>query len=63
MKKSTDRGSFLIQILDRQHDSWQGTVTRLADNERRSVCSVLELVNMLADSILGGTTDGEVRPP
>ena len=61
MKKSADRGSLLIQTFDRRGNLWQKT--RPAANERRSVCSVLDLVDMIPDSMIVKAIGEEVRPP
>jgi hypothetical protein len=53
MLRSTDKGSFVVQILDQQYYSWQGTITWLADNERKSFRSLLELIKLIDEGLEG----------
>ncbi len=55
-KRQTDRGTFLVKILYRQNQSWQGEVVWAETNERRYFRSALELIRLI-DS----TAPGEVR--
>ena len=47
------RGTFLIQVMFRQHASWQGSVTWVEGEGVQSFRSTLELL-LLIDSALGG---------
>ena len=47
------QATFELQILFRQHTSWQGSVTWLENNSEQSFRSVLELI-LLMDGALGG---------
>ena len=51
MLKSTTKGSFLIQILDQQHSSWQGTITWIRNSERKTFRSALELIKFIDGSL------------
>lgn len=51
MLRSTEKGSFVIQILDQQNYSWQGTITWLANNERKSFRSLLELIKLIDEGL------------
>lgn len=46
-----NKGAFLIDIYDRQHGTWQGSVTWLDVNEKQHFRSALELIKLI-DSAL-----------
>lgn len=46
------RGTFIIRILNTQHDTWQGTVTWADEKRTESFRSALELVHLI-DSTMG----------
>ena len=56
MLKTTDKGTFFIQILDQQHSSWQGSVTWLATKEKVHFRSAFELLKLI-DSALSDDED------
>ena len=51
MKKKSQKPSFLIQILDNQNMTWQGTITNLEDNAKMPFRSMLELVKLMDSAI------------
>ena len=51
MLKSTEKGTFLVRILDQQHNSWQGTVTWLADDKKETFRSLLELITIIGNEL------------
>lgn len=53
------RGTFIIRILNTQHETWQGTLTWTEEKRVESFRSALELVNLI-DSAMGC---GEKTPP
>ena len=61
MKKINKKPAFLIQMLDNQNMTWQGTITSLEDNQKKPFRSVLEMLKLM-DSVMGdvdGNDDGE----
>jgi len=44
---SVQDGDFLVRILNRQHHTWQGTITWISQNRTVSFKSVLELVRLM----------------
>ena len=50
-KPSGNRRAFVVQILDRQNATWQGTVTRASERKTESFRSALELIRLI-DSAL-----------
>lgn len=50
-KAPTERPAFLIRILDRQNDTWQGELTWINSGEKAPFRSMLELVRLI-DSAL-----------
>jgi len=59
MLETRREGSFLIRILDQQHNSWQGTITWLADNDKRTFRSLLELINLISAELARGEGGGD----
>ena len=51
MLKTTENGTFLVRILDQQHNSWQGIITWLADGETKTFRSLLEFINIVGDAM------------
>ena len=51
MLKSTDKGSFVVRILDRQYHTWQGTVTWIAKYEKKTFRSAIELLRLIDDAL------------
>ena len=54
MLKTTSNGTFIIQILDQQYDSWQGILTMIENNEKKSFRSTLELIRLIDNALLSG---------
>ena len=46
-KKRPTRESFLVQILDRQHATWQGTITWTETGRTEPFRSALELIRLI----------------
>ena len=61
MRKINKKPAFLIQMLDNQNMTWQGTITFLEDNQKVPFRSVIELLKLM-DSAIGvmGTDDAGV---
>lgn len=51
MKKMNKKPTFLIQMLDNQNMTWQGTITFLDDNQKLPFRSVLELIKLMDSAI------------
>jgi len=51
MLMSSEQGSFLVQILDRQHESWQGVITWLADGRKKNFKSLLEFITIVENEM------------
>lgn len=51
MLKSTNAGTFLVNILDRQHNSWQGTITWVSGKEQKKFRSVIEFIKLIDDAL------------
>ncbi len=45
------RGTFLVRILYRQNDSWQGEVLWAEQEEKRYFKSALELLKLMDDAL------------
>lgn len=54
MKKMTKKPTFLIQMLDNQNMTWQGTITFLDTNQKLPFRSLLELLKLM-DSAMGSS--------
>jgi len=56
-------GSFLVEILQTQHQTWQGKVTWLDENRQKPFRSAMELLKLI-DSVVDtddGTDGGETE--
>ena len=53
MKNSTTakRGTFLLNIYNRQNATWQGTVTWVDKNEKQQFRSALELIKLIESAL------------
>lgn len=56
MNTTTGRGTFVVQVLNTQNSTWQGTVTWTNGKKQESFRSALELMKLI-DSAL--TADAE----
>ena len=52
MKRISKKPTFVIQMLDNQNMTWQGTITYLEDNQKMPFRSVLEMLKLM-DSAIG----------
>ena len=59
MLASSEQGSFLVQILDRQHESWQGVITWLADGRKKTFKSLLEFITIVEREMESGRSEIE----
>lgn len=62
MKKMNKKPTFLIQMLDNQNMTWQGTITFLDDNQKLPFRSLLELIKLIdsAMSVVESSDDMDV---
>jgi len=60
MTRGVKKSSFVVQILDTQNQTWQGTVTWVNRKETKSFRSLLELIKML-DSAVHSTQEDIVE--
>ncbi|MPM46878.1 hypothetical protein SDC9_93585 [bioreactor metagenome] len=58
-KPQTGRGTFVIQILNQQNATWQGTITWTDGKKSQPFRSLLELIKLI-DSAL---ENGDEPPP
>ena len=49
------RQSFIVNILQLQNASWQGTVTWVEDNKTQSFRSALELIRLIDSTLEDGS--------
>ena len=64
MEKNSRKPAFLIQMLDYQNTTWQGTVTYLDTNQKIPFRSVLELIKLMDSAIgLSGQVQGFSAKP
>jgi len=47
MLRFDSRKTFMVEIMDDQNDSWQGIVTRIHDNEKRTFRNSSDLLNII----------------
>ena len=57
MKKLSKKPAFLIQILDNQYMTWQGTITYLDNNQKVPFRSVLELIKLMDSAMDAAVSD------
>ncbi|HHX72040.1 MAG TPA: hypothetical protein GX701_03810 [Clostridiales bacterium] len=50
-KRRFQRQTFIIQILNNQHASWQGTLTWIDSNETKEFRSALELIRLMDSAV------------
>ena len=58
-KPMGERGTFLVKVLFRQNNSWQGEVIWAEANERRNFRSALELIKLIDSAIDSSAEDTE----
>ena len=51
MAKSSKKSSFVIQVVDTQHHTWQGTATWLNGKHTQAFRSLLELIKLMDSAI------------
>lgn len=61
MKKMSKKPAFLINMLDNQNMTWQGTITYLEDNQKMPFRSVLEMLKLMDSAMdaMDSSDDGE----
>ncbi|MDR0469228.1 MAG: hypothetical protein LBH09_04575 [Peptococcaceae bacterium] len=57
MKKLLKKPAFLIQMLDNQNMTWQGTITYLENNQKVPFRSVLELIKLMDSAMDDAAVD------
>lgn len=57
--KTEKKGTFIVQILNSQNDSWQGTVTWTEKKETIPFRSVLELIQLMDSALEEVQAPGE----
>lgn len=55
-KNPSDRPTFLIQIVDRQHDTWQGELTWVNSGQKIPFRSMLELARLIDSAVSSSET-------
>lgn len=55
-KESSHRTNVMVQILDTQHATWQGTVTWIDTGRKESFRSALELLRLIDSAQLAQQT-------
>lgn len=50
------RQSFIVNILQQQNASWQGTITWVDENKTQNFRSALELIRLIDSTLDGETT-------
>jgi len=56
-KRKGQRATFAVNVLFRQHTSWQGTVTWCEKNQEQSFRSVMELLFLLDSALCSSAVD------
>ncbi|MBQ4577883.1 MAG: hypothetical protein IJA84_02365 [Clostridia bacterium] len=51
------RQSFIVNILQQQNASWQGTVTWVDENKTQSFRSALELIRLIDSTLTDGSNN------
>lgn len=59
LKQHGDLGTFIIRVQQRQHNSWQGQVVWVEQNNKKYFRSVLELLKLIGDVVDAGSEDEE----
>ena len=58
-KKRALRGSFLIQVQNNQHETWQGTLNWLEQKQVTPFRSTLELIKLIDGALEGSAKELE----
>jgi hypothetical protein len=58
MARGLKKSSFVVQILDTQNQTWQGTVTWVNRKDTKPFRSLLELIKLM-DSAINSTQEDE----
>ena len=61
LRKSGEKGTFIIRVEQRQHSSWQGRVTWVESGETVAFRSALELLKLIDEALESGGTLGGVE--
>ena len=62
MKATLNKPAFLIQMLDNQNMTWQGTVTFLNTNQKVAFRSLLELLKLMDSAISPSEFSNSLEP-
>ena len=54
-RTETEQASFLVHVVYRQYNTWQGTITWIQDKTSRNFKSVLEMLKLMDDAINGSS--------
>ena len=57
MAKGIKKCSFMVQIMDMQNQTWQGTVTWVNSKHTKSFRSLLELIKLMDSAVNNGEAD------
>ncbi len=49
----SEQATFTVHVFYRQYNTWQGTITWMADNTSCNFKSVLEMLNLMGDALNG----------
>ncbi len=58
MKSGKNTGTFIVKIVNRQHSTWQGSVTWVEEGRTQNFRSALELMKMI-DGVLNENVEIE----
>lgn len=58
MPKGNDRGTFVVQVMNNQHATWQGTVNWVEGKKTVPFRSSLELIKLLDSAVEATFADG-----
>ena len=57
------RHSFIVNILQQQNSTWQGTVTWVDENKTQNFRSALELIRLIDSTMESADTAPDWNPP
>jgi len=65
-KKSSSKGTFIVQILNCQNATWQGTINWVEENKTQPFRSTLELIKLIDGAVGNGevsSAEEKADPP